>query len=268
MRKGIWSEVYGDAAPEGGCLPPQPAARLRRDAGRSRQRRAGGADDARAFFRGELKTLDAICRRRSQGDGSRHAAAPRGHADADRTRARSGGAGDGRRRRARVRARRSTSSTSPWRRTRAGSTTRSDRAAAEAAVAPASGFQLQLGWFVQKAGARAGLFVFRRKAGSWELVADGVQRSVNVSSTFTTDGDRLACPCSVPGRKRHCRTAMIACWSRPKVESSERVISMRLGSTVPSGSHHRLHFDDALQLGAHRVAGVIRLHFSDELRRS
>ena len=60
---------------------------------------------------------------------------------------------------------------------------------------------------------------------------------------------------------------MMACWSRPKVESSDRVILMRFGSTEAVRQHDRFHFDDALQLGAHRVAGVVRLDFLDQYGR-
>ena len=63
--QGVWSELYGARAGQDRRLPPQPAARLRRDAQRPDQRRARPqSDDARAFFRGELKTLDADLRRR------------------------------------------------------------------------------------------------------------------------------------------------------------------------------------------------------------
>ena len=56
--------------------------------------RQAAADDARAFFRGELKTLDADLRaaRRAHRDRD-HAPAPRRRADADRPRARPGGPG-------------------------------------------------------------------------------------------------------------------------------------------------------------------------------
>ena len=51
--------------------------------------RAAAADDARAFFRGELKTLDADLKSAlGKIHRSRHAAAHRGHPDADRARAR------------------------------------------------------------------------------------------------------------------------------------------------------------------------------------
>ena len=41
VRKGIWSEVYGDGAGQDRRVPPQPAARLRRDARGPHQRPSG-----------------------------------------------------------------------------------------------------------------------------------------------------------------------------------------------------------------------------------
>ena len=88
VRKGIWSEAYGTA--------PVKIDAYRRNLQRAYVEtladringRQAAVDDARAFFRGELKTLDADLRaaapRASDRDDS---PAPRGRANADRPRA-------------------------------------------------------------------------------------------------------------------------------------------------------------------------------------
>ena len=86
VRKGVWSEVYGGA--------PAKVDAYRRNLQRAYVEtladringRTAAVDDARAFFRGELKTLDADLRSGAGAhDRSRHAAAHRRRADADRT---------------------------------------------------------------------------------------------------------------------------------------------------------------------------------------
>ena len=129
VRKGVWSEVYGDARPQRRRLSPQPAARLHRDARRSRQRPrrprrrrarvlprraedAGrGSEDARS-----ARTTDRATRLHIEDVQTQiaHALDPAIQG--------SGRAG------ARRPGRRSTSSTSRSRRTRAGWITRSDPA--------------------------------------------------------------------------------------------------------------------------------------------
>jgi hypothetical protein len=58
VRKGIWSEVYGDAAPVIDAYRRNLQRAYIETLGDRINGRAATADDARAFFRGELKTLD------------------------------------------------------------------------------------------------------------------------------------------------------------------------------------------------------------------
>jgi hypothetical protein len=59
VRKGIWSEVYGDAAPVIDAYRRNLQRAYIETLGDRINGRAATADDARAFFRGELKTLDS-----------------------------------------------------------------------------------------------------------------------------------------------------------------------------------------------------------------
>lgn len=59
VRKGIWSEVYGDGAPVVDAYRRNLQRAYIETLGDRINGRAATADDARAFFRGELKTLDA-----------------------------------------------------------------------------------------------------------------------------------------------------------------------------------------------------------------
>ena len=58
VRKGIWSEVYGDAAPQIDAYRRNLQRAYIETLGDRINGRTATADDARAFFRGELKTLD------------------------------------------------------------------------------------------------------------------------------------------------------------------------------------------------------------------
>ena len=94
VRKGVWSEIYG-----AGAHVEIDAYRrnLQRAYVETLGNRVNGAqaqsDDARAFFRGELKTLDGdLTAAAGAADRPRDAAAHRGRAHADRPRARSDGA--------------------------------------------------------------------------------------------------------------------------------------------------------------------------------
>jgi len=58
VRKGIWSEVYGDAAPQIDAYRRNLQRAYVETLGDRINGRTATADDARAFFRGELKTLD------------------------------------------------------------------------------------------------------------------------------------------------------------------------------------------------------------------
>ena len=95
VRKGIWSEAYGTA--------PVKIDAYRRNLQRAYVEtladringRQAAVDDARAFFRGELKTLDTDLRAAAPEATDRDdAAASRGRADADRPRARPGRPGE------------------------------------------------------------------------------------------------------------------------------------------------------------------------------
>jgi hypothetical protein len=59
VRKGIWSEVYGDGAPVVDAYRRNLQRAYIETLGDRVNGRAAAGDDARAFFRGELKTLDA-----------------------------------------------------------------------------------------------------------------------------------------------------------------------------------------------------------------
>jgi len=59
VRKGIWSEVYGDAAPQVDPYRRNLQRAYIETLGTRINGSAAASDDARAFFRGELKTLDS-----------------------------------------------------------------------------------------------------------------------------------------------------------------------------------------------------------------
>ena len=122
VRTGVWSEIYAPASTRIDAYRRN----LQRAYVETLGNRVNGAqaqsDDARAFFRGELKTLDGdLTAAAGAADRPRHAAAHRGRAHADCPRARSHGADAGPARRDRAPSwPTSRSSTSAARRTSAG----------------------------------------------------------------------------------------------------------------------------------------------------
>ena len=96
VRKGVWSEVYNGTRGQGRRLPAQPAARLRRDAGRPHQRPAGRASTTRgpSSAASSRRSTPTCARPLARDDRPGDAAAHRRRPHADSARARSHGPGD------------------------------------------------------------------------------------------------------------------------------------------------------------------------------